>query len=662
MKTLDVQALHKAIDQTLEQLKHQSDEIVKVKKSVDGITSLDDALKGKGGDAIRNFYEECHTPFLQFYETLIGEYQSALKKIKNALNSFEPNHNGFISQTFLEHELEQGVNSADRTTKRLVSKTNASIAKVSHIVDLPDLNDSGFHEQNQKALKEINQTIEKLHTFDREQTSALKTAENDLETMQRYISRLEKMYTGPKIEITGYQKGSILKPDEMDTLRGGQDTAMGVMLDKLDKRSKLEKEVSEVSEHDVKLYKLRKKLENTSDSAEYLKIAKEIGYDNLTPEQMEHVKSIEFWDDPLQTTIDNIKETGKGFIDGIVDAGEKLDEAGEKYLGPVYKSAKGSAVAGYDLAKDFVDGGIQLGWNIGWTIDHLHKDPQVVLDTVLGYDYKGAFMSMVDTLAEKWDEKVVHGDAYSRAHYFTYMIGSLWGLKSGKSSVSTGSKDLAKAGKAAVNKAKKAGKTIKQSIKPPNNRYTPALQGILQDAPNSINVKNTPLIRELVEDKKKSVLFNSNKGTSGQTVKKVRKTIVPTVKSGEFNKWFNTLSTKQLDELWSDKKIRRAIERQLRAPGGMHEWHLVSRAPTFKHWGVTAEQIRELRTAINEVEFVNPTGKHGGLGSTAAHNELLKIIDSSKDYNMFVRRLNNWANYRLKGGVEALPEGLRIKK
>ncbi|MCY8540105.1 LXG domain-containing protein [Bacillus haynesii] len=509
MKTLDVQALHKAIDQTLEQLKHQSDEFNKVKKAVESITSLDDALKGKGGDAIRAFYEECHTPFLQFYDTFIEEYSSTLKKMKSALNSLEPNHNGFISQSFLEHELEQGLNAADRTTKRLVSKTNATIAKVSHIVDLPDLNDSGFHEQNQKALKEINQTIEKLHAFDREQTSALKTAENDLETMQRYISRLEKMYTGPKIEITGYQKGSILKPDEMDTLRGGQDTAMGVMLDKLDKRSKLEKEVSEVSEHDVQLYKLRKKLENTSDSAEYLKIAKEIGYDNLTPEQMEHVKSIEFWNDPLQTTIDNIKETGKGFIDGIVDAGEKLDEAGEKYLGPVYKSAKGSTVAGYDLAKDFFDGGIQLGWNIGWTIDHLHKDPQVVLDTVLGYDYKGAFMSMVDTLAEKWDEKVVHGDAYSRAHYFTYMIGSLWGLKSGKSSVSTGSKDLAKAGKAAVNKAKKAGKTIKQSIKPPNNRYTPALQGILQDAQNSINVKNTPLVEQLIrENANESVLFS----------------------------------------------------------------------------------------------------------------------------------------------------------
>ncbi|ARC71360.1 ribonuclease YxiD [Bacillus licheniformis] len=233
MKTLDVQALHHAIDQTLEQLKQQSDEFAKVKKAIEGITSLDDALKGKGGDAIRAFYEECHTPFLQFYDTFIEEYSSALKKMKSALNSLEPNQNGFISQSFLEHQLENGLNAADRTTKHLVSKTNATIAKVSHIVDLPDLNDSGFHEQYHKALKEISTTLEKLHAFDREQTNALTMAENDLETMQRYIARLEKMYTGPKIEITSYQKGAILKPDEMDTLSGNQETAMGAMLKKV---------------------------------------------------------------------------------------------------------------------------------------------------------------------------------------------------------------------------------------------------------------------------------------------------------------------------------------------------------------------------------------------------------------------------------------------
>ncbi|KYC76529.1 ribonuclease YeeF family protein [Bacillus licheniformis] len=640
MKTLDVQALHKAIDQTLEQLKHQSDEFAKVKKAVEGITSLDDALKGKGGDAIRAFYEECHTPFLRFYNTFIEEYRSTLKKLKSALNSLEPNHNGFISQTFLEHELEQGVNAADRTTKRLVSKTNATIAKVSHIVDLPDLNDSDFHEQNRKALKEINQTIEKLHTFDREQTSALKTAENDLETMQRYISRLEKMYTGPKIEITGYQKGSILKPDEMDALRGGQDTAMGVMLDKLDKRSKLEKEASKIepmSHTDT----LKKKLEKLYDDPdEFLKVAREIGYDNLTSEQMNYVTAIEeayeFRADPIKGTLEDGKH--------------------------VLESMKGFVVGGYDFAKDTIQGTIETGKALIGHADDFIKNPKATVNSVLEYDYRAAFESMLQSIADSWDEKMVHGDSYSRGHYIAYAIGTIWGLAEAGPTVVSGSKSLGKAGKAAAQTAKKSVNSVKQHFSPPKNRYTPALEGMLQRAGEAPNVKNTPLLRELVEDKKKSVLFNSNKGTSGQTVKKVRKTIVPTVKSGEFNKWFNSLSTKQLDELWSDKKIRRAIERQLRAPGGMHEWHLVSRAPTFKHWGVTAEQIRELRTAINEVEFVNPTGKHGGLGSTAAHNELIKIIDSSKDYNMFVRRLNNWANYRLKGGVEALPEGLRIKK
>ncbi|MFT0804040.1 hypothetical protein VSK91_21725 [Bacillus swezeyi] len=68
--------------------------------------------------------------------------------------------------------------------------------------------------------------------------------------------------------------------------------------------------------------------------------------------------------------------------------------------------------------------------------------------------------------------------------------------------------------------------------------------------------------------------------------------------------------------------------------------------------GVTAEQIKEMRTLISETKFVNPTGKHGGKGSTKAHNELLQIIDTSKDYNMFKRRLQNWADYRFESGSD----------
>ena len=136
---------------------------------------------------------------------------------------------------------------------------------------------------------------------------------------------------------------------------------------------------------------------------------------------------------------------------------------------------------------------------------------------------------------------------------------------------------------------------------------------------------------------------------------------IPSVRNGEFNKFYNSLTSEELDTIWKDPKLRQTIEDRLRQQGGLHEWHLVSRTPQFKNWNVTAEQIKDLMSLTTDVKFVNPKGVHGGRGSTTAHNELLKIIDSSTDYDTFTRRLNNWANYRLDGGIDSLPKGLQLK-
>ncbi|MED1738790.1 LXG domain-containing protein [Bacillus swezeyi] len=218
MKTLDVQAFQNGLDKTLTELKNQEDDISKVKQSVKGITSLDDALKGSGGEAIRSFYEECHTTFLLFYESFISDYKGILEKAKSALSSLEPTENGFISQSFLEHELHDGVSQAESLTARLTAKANQTAATVSHIVDLPDLDDSAVNENAKKAQRQISETIEKIHTFDREQTNALKTARKDLDTMKQYIEQLEKMYTGPRIEISKYKSGSILEAQNDSTI------------------------------------------------------------------------------------------------------------------------------------------------------------------------------------------------------------------------------------------------------------------------------------------------------------------------------------------------------------------------------------------------------------------------------------------------------------
>ena len=50
-------------------------------------------------------------------------------------------------------------------------------------------------------------------------------------------------------------------------------------------------------------------------------------------------------------------------------------------------------------------------------------------------------------------------------------------------------------------------------------------------------------------------------------------------------------------------------------------------------------EIKRLRTKVDDVIFKNPPGKHGGFGSIKAHNEILDLIDNSFDYITFKNKL-----------------------
>ncbi|MCY7614070.1 T7SS effector LXG polymorphic toxin [Bacillus altitudinis] len=244
MKTLDAFALINGIDQTLNTLKQQSQQISSIEKQIQQIISLDGALKGEAGQAIRSFYTECHIPFLQFFQVVIEEYSSALKQTKQALHTLESNQHGFISQAFIEHELDQGLKKAERAISDIVSNVSQAIGRVSHIVHLPHVDESAFQQSYQKAWLETSRTIGLLHAFDREQTSAMNETTSALQTMKQYINTLSTMFTGPKIEITSYQKGSIFKNGKEekisstisglnDKIDNPKDNPMMIMLKKL---------------------------------------------------------------------------------------------------------------------------------------------------------------------------------------------------------------------------------------------------------------------------------------------------------------------------------------------------------------------------------------------------------------------------------------------
>lgn len=77
--------------------------------------------------------------------------------------------------------------------------------------------------------------------------------------------------------------------------------------------------------------------------------------------------------------------------------------------------------------------------------------------------------------------------------------------------------------------------------------------------------------------------------------------------------------------------------------GNTMGFYLVYRAPDFKDWAVSMEEIQRFRTRTESLKWINPNngtpGGHGKAGSGVFHSELKSIIDSSSSLKAFNERL-----------------------
>ena len=211
MKTLEVDSFLSGIDLTLKQLEAQENEIKKIDSSVMELIQLEEALKGKGGQAIRSFYQDCHVPFLQFYQSTLNEYKNALHNMKNDLQAFESSSTATIREDFLKNDLEHGLKKIKTMTADLSNEANTIINSVNDIIMIPTLQDSSVMDQLNSADEKVDQTLEQLHQYDRQQVKNLDEVVDRANDASGYVEQISSMFQSNQISVEGYQPGSLFE-------------------------------------------------------------------------------------------------------------------------------------------------------------------------------------------------------------------------------------------------------------------------------------------------------------------------------------------------------------------------------------------------------------------------------------------------------------------
>ncbi|MED3656263.1 LXG domain-containing protein [Heyndrickxia sporothermodurans] len=189
MKILKVSELTHAIDLIIMKKKTEKKQLLAIHNAVKKVIGLDDALKGEGGNAIRENFTVLHIPVLLLLEEFLDRYIDELWEIKNVVEHYE-SQDGLVREDFIEHDAKLGLTKVEERLHNTLQNIQHHLSSVNDLVAAPTFNTRTFDTYISDAKAHLRETIDDLDHLDHNSTTKLNPSTEKLQEIQQYTGKI----------------------------------------------------------------------------------------------------------------------------------------------------------------------------------------------------------------------------------------------------------------------------------------------------------------------------------------------------------------------------------------------------------------------------------------------------------------------------------------
>ncbi|WP_257349849.1 LXG domain-containing protein [Pseudalkalibacillus decolorationis] len=219
MKVLKVSEVSSGIDLIIRKKEEEKEQLINILKAIKKVTDLEDALKGEGGNAIREHFMVVQTPALLLIKDFLENYIQQLNDIKGIVERYESN-DGLVREDFIEQDVRNGITNVEQLTHDIVENINGQLNTVNDLVSVIPINTTQFDTSISNSKQHNQKTTNDLRSVDGNSTSTLESPANDLQEAKSFTGKIQG-WTGngiylSKKELT--EVGEALKPDTLEEM------------------------------------------------------------------------------------------------------------------------------------------------------------------------------------------------------------------------------------------------------------------------------------------------------------------------------------------------------------------------------------------------------------------------------------------------------------